>query len=88
MQKWRQWETASDVDWGLAVRREFVIRLLAAKYFGKVVERTDIASVYELWQRFAGKWAASLRRVIVSWAFAAGSTVTRGSMARSRTDSA
>jgi putative transposase len=28
MQKWQQWETASRVDWGLAVEREAVIRPL------------------------------------------------------------
>lgn len=28
MQKWQQWETASQVDWGLAVEREAVIRPL------------------------------------------------------------
>ena len=29
MQKWQQWETASEADWGLAVEREAVIRPLA-----------------------------------------------------------
>jgi len=29
MQKWQQWESASDADWGLAVEREAVIRPLA-----------------------------------------------------------
>lgn len=29
MQKWQQWESASEVDWGLAVEREAVIRPLA-----------------------------------------------------------
>ena len=29
MQKWRQWETASKVDWGTAVERESVIHALA-----------------------------------------------------------
>jgi putative transposase len=29
MQKWQQWETASEADWGLAVEREAVIRHLA-----------------------------------------------------------
>jgi putative transposase len=29
MHKWRQWETASEVEWGLAVQRESVIRPLA-----------------------------------------------------------
>ena len=29
MQKWRQWEAAGEVDWGLAVEREAVIRPLA-----------------------------------------------------------
>jgi putative transposase len=29
MQQWRQWETASEADWGLAVKREGVIRPLA-----------------------------------------------------------
>jgi putative transposase len=29
MQKWRQWETASKADWGLALEREPVIRALA-----------------------------------------------------------
>jgi putative transposase len=31
MQKWQQWESASDADWGLAVEREAVIRPLAAQ---------------------------------------------------------
>lgn len=26
MQKWRQWEAASEVEWGLALERETVIR--------------------------------------------------------------
>jgi hypothetical protein len=30
MQKWQQWESASEADWGLAVEREAVIRPLAA----------------------------------------------------------
>ena len=30
MQKWQQWESASDADWGLAVEREAVIGPLAA----------------------------------------------------------
>jgi len=29
MQKWRPWETANQVEWGLAVERESVIRPLA-----------------------------------------------------------
>jgi len=29
MQKWPQWESASEADWGLAVEREAVIRPLA-----------------------------------------------------------
>jgi putative transposase len=29
MQKWREWETASEVDWGLALERESIIRPLA-----------------------------------------------------------
>jgi putative transposase len=29
MQKWQQWESASEADWGLAVEREAVIRPLA-----------------------------------------------------------
>jgi putative transposase len=29
MQKWRPWETANEVEWGLAVERESVIRPLA-----------------------------------------------------------
>jgi len=29
MQKWRQWETASEADWGAAVERESVIRSIA-----------------------------------------------------------
>jgi putative transposase len=29
MQKWRQWETATEIDWGVAVQREAVIRSLA-----------------------------------------------------------
>ena len=29
MQKWQQWESASDSDWSLAVEREAVIRPLA-----------------------------------------------------------
>jgi len=31
MQKWQQWESASDADWGLAVEREAVIRPLAER---------------------------------------------------------
>ncbi len=31
MQKWQQWESASDADWGLAVQREAVIRPLAER---------------------------------------------------------
>ena len=31
MQKWQQWESASDADWDLAVEREAVIRPLAAQ---------------------------------------------------------
>ena len=31
MQKWQQWESASEADWGLAVEREAVIRPLAAQ---------------------------------------------------------
>ena len=29
MQKWRPWQTANQVEWGLAVERESVIRPLA-----------------------------------------------------------
>src|SRR5215469_11825068 len=29
MQKWREWETASKADWGLALERESVVRSLA-----------------------------------------------------------
>jgi putative transposase len=29
MQKWRQWETVTEIDWGVAVEREAVIRSLA-----------------------------------------------------------
>ncbi|MGA2648332.1 MAG: helix-turn-helix domain-containing protein, partial [Candidatus Sulfotelmatobacter sp.] len=29
MQKWRQWESASDSDWGTALQREAVIRPMA-----------------------------------------------------------
>jgi hypothetical protein len=29
MQNWRPWDTASDGDWGLAVKREAVIRPLS-----------------------------------------------------------
>lgn len=31
MQKWQQWEAASEADWGMAVEREAVIRLLAER---------------------------------------------------------
>jgi|SRR6516165_2081528 putative transposase len=31
MPDWRQWETASDAEWGLAVKRESIIRPLAAE---------------------------------------------------------
>ncbi len=34
MQKWRQWEAASEAEWGLALEREAVIRPLAEQ--GKV----------------------------------------------------
>ena len=34
MQKWRQWEAASEAEWGLALERETVIRPLAEQ--GKV----------------------------------------------------
>jgi len=29
VRKWREWSTASDVDWGMALQREAVIRPLA-----------------------------------------------------------
>ncbi len=31
MQKWQQWEAASEADWGIAVEREAIIRLLAGR---------------------------------------------------------
>lgn len=31
MQKWQQWEAASEVDWGIAVEREAIIHLLAER---------------------------------------------------------
>ena len=39
MQKWRPWDTASKVDWSLAVEREAVIRPLAqeGKLSGELV---------------------------------------------------
>ena len=32
MQKWRQWESAPDSDWGTALQREAVIRPLAEEW--------------------------------------------------------
>lgn len=41
MQKWRQWEAASESDWGLAVEREGVIRPLAERQKLKIDDVED-----------------------------------------------
>jgi putative transposase len=45
MQKWQQWEIASEADWGMAVQREAVIRLLAEQ------EQLSTSDVHEATMR-------------------------------------
>lgn len=60
MSNWRQWETASDADWGLAVERESVIRPLAEeeKLTGELLQEAMLrlnlgrSVVYKLIQRY------------------------------------
>ncbi len=60
MQKWRQWESASEVDWGLAVERESVIRSLAEEprlsrqELEKAMVRLDLSrtALYKLLHRY------------------------------------
>jgi putative transposase len=60
MLKWRQWEAASEAEWGLAVERESVIRPLAEQQrlsgddVGDAMRRLHISRtvVYELIHRY------------------------------------
>src|ERR1035437_10248509 len=60
MQKWRQWETASEADWGLAVERESVIRPLVEveglteKGLQEAILRLDLSRsvLYKLLHRY------------------------------------
>jgi len=52
MQKWQQWESASEADWGLAVEREAVIRPLAEGVF-EAAMYFDLHRMPELFCGFA-----------------------------------
>jgi putative transposase len=60
MQKWRQWETASKADWGLALQRESVIHPLAEEltltkeHLQEAMLRLDLSRsvLYDLVRRY------------------------------------
>src|ERR1700733_3214802 len=65
MQKWQQWESASEADWGLAVEREAVIRPLAGppaiwliNRDGSGLHRLDDSKTREYLPRWSrdGRW--------------------------------
>ena len=75
MQKWRQWESAPDSDWGTALQREAVIRPLAEEWkLGRAAVQeasqhlgVSRALVYRLIARYRGSRIGNYKTSTGPW---------------------
>ena len=56
MQKWRQWEAASEAEWGLALEREAVIRPLAEQEKLKILQVAEAMHRLRIGRVFSMIW--------------------------------